>query len=75
MDRAASEEPADLFSEDRTAWSLVGLAVRHGYLKRLYQTAFCGKGRKEVREEVEYDRIVWTCKFLFPTLLPVSYLI
>lgn len=61
MDRAASEEPADLFSEDRTAWSLIGLAVRHGYLKRLDQTAFRGKGRKEMRE-VEYDRIVWTCK-------------
>lgn len=62
VDRATSEEPADLFSEDRAAWSLIGLAVRHGYLKRLDQTAFRGKGRKETRKEVEYDRIVWTCK-------------
>lgn len=62
MDRATSEEPADLFSEDRAAWSLIGLAVRHGYLKRLDQTAFRGKGCKESWDESEYNRIVWTCK-------------
>lgn len=36
----SSEPNKTLFGEDRTAWSLVGLAVRQAYLLRLDQAAF-----------------------------------
>ncbi|PWY94411.1 hypothetical protein BO94DRAFT_457543 [Aspergillus sclerotioniger CBS 115572] len=50
---------ANLFSEDRTAWSLVGLAVRHGYLQRLDQAAFRNTDSHESMEKVEQQRLIW----------------
>lgn len=55
------EDSSSLLGEDRTAWSLVGLAIRHGYLMRLDQGAFRNDGMYKTKERAEYDRLVWTC--------------
>lgn len=57
-----SEAPKNLFSEDRTAWSLVGLAVRHGYLQRLDQAAFPNNSSSESKERADQNRLVWACE-------------
>lgn len=64
---ASSESPKNLFSEDRTAWSLVGLAVRHGYLQRLDQAAFPNFNSNESKQRTEQDRLVWACASLSRT--------
>lgn len=58
----SSEGNKSLFAEDRTAWSLVGLAVRQGYLLRLDQAAFCEVENDDFKEREEQKRIIWTCK-------------
>lgn len=58
----AFDGPKNLFSEDRTTWSLIGLAVRQGYLQRLDQGAFPNKGSGQSKERVEQNRLVWACK-------------
>jgi hypothetical protein len=63
--QVTSEEPKSIFSEDRTAWSLIGLAVRHGYLMRLDEAAFRKGGQEEMDEETNNKRILWTCKFKY----------
>lgn len=60
----SSKSPKNLFSEDRTAWSLVGLAVRQGYLQRLDQAAFRSFNHSGSKQRTEQDRIVWACKSL-----------
>ena len=57
-----SEGNKSLFAEDRTAWSLVGLAVRQGYLLRLDQAAFCEVENDDFKEREEQKRIIWTCE-------------
>ncbi|KAK1143281.1 hypothetical protein N8T08_006808 [Aspergillus melleus] len=59
-----SEAPKNLFSEDRTAWSLVGLAVRHGYLQRLDQAAFPNTSSSESKERADLNRLVWAYIFM-----------
>jgi hypothetical protein len=58
-----SEAPKNLFSEDRTVWSLVGLAVRQGYLQRLDQGAFRNISSSESKEQVDQNRLVWACEY------------
>lgn len=58
-----SETPSSLFGEDRTAWSLVGLAVRQGYLLCLDQGAFRHADDRESQEREERRRLVWTCEY------------
>ncbi|KAH8655504.1 hypothetical protein BX600DRAFT_416697 [Xylariales sp. PMI_506] len=53
-----------LLSDDRTAWSLIGLAVRHGYLLRLDQTSFRYSGPDEKKKEFERKRLIWTFVYL-----------
>lgn len=53
------ELPMNLAGEDQTAWSLIGLAVRQGYLLRLDQAAF--RKAQEDKDEEE-KRLIWTCK-------------
>jgi hypothetical protein len=60
--RATSETHKSLSSEDRTAWSLVGLAVRLGYLLRLDTAAFRNFIDDESKEQEERKRLVWICK-------------
>ncbi|KAE8138664.1 hypothetical protein BDV38DRAFT_292222 [Aspergillus pseudotamarii] len=60
----SSESPKSLFSEDRTAWSLVGLAVHHGYLQRLDQAAFRNFNSNESKQRTEQDRLVWAYIFI-----------
>uniref|UniRef100_A0A0B7KLK5 Transcription factor domain-containing protein n=1 Tax=Bionectria ochroleuca TaxID=29856 RepID=A0A0B7KLK5_BIOOC len=57
-----TESPKSLLSEDRSAWSLIGLAVRQGYLLRLDRAAFpsgssVGREASEIEEE---KRLIWT---------------
>jgi hypothetical protein len=65
----SSEANKSLFAEDRTAWSLVGLAVRQGYLLRLDQAAFCEVENEEFKEREEQKRIIWTCECACGALL------
>lgn len=58
----AFEGPKNLFSEDRTTWSLIGLAVRQGYLQRLDQGAFPNNDSSQSKERVEQNRLVWACR-------------
>jgi hypothetical protein len=60
--RATSEAHQSLSSEDRTTWSLVGLAVRLGYLLRLDAAAFRNFIDNESIEQEERKRLVWICK-------------
>lgn len=55
-------EPKSLFGEDRMAWSLIGLAIRQGYLLRLDRAAFRSSGDYESKQQQEHNRLVWTCK-------------
>ncbi|KAK2468991.1 hypothetical protein H9L39_19385 [Fusarium oxysporum f. sp. albedinis] len=56
--RATSEAHKSLSSEDRTAWSLVGLAVRLGYLLRLDTAAFRNFIDDESKEHEERKRLI-----------------
>lgn len=60
-----SEKPSSLFGEDRTAWSLVGLAVRQGYLLCLDRAAFRHADDRESKEREERKRLVWICEHKF----------
>ena len=66
IQETASETPKNLFSEDRTAWSLVGLAVRHGYLQRLDQGAFPinNNSTNESKDRADQSRLIWACGYL-----------
>ncbi|CAH0045272.1 unnamed protein product [Clonostachys solani] len=58
-----TENPKSLLSEDRSAWSLIGLAVRQGYLLRLDRAAFPSaesSGACEASEIEEEKRLIWT---------------
>ncbi|RJE21090.1 hypothetical protein PHISCL_06577 [Aspergillus sclerotialis] len=59
VQETASETPKNLFSEDRTAWSLVGLAVRHGYLQRLDQGAFPIKNNSKSESKDRADQNIF----------------
>lgn len=65
--QASSETPSSLFGEDRTAWSLVGLAVRQGYLLCLDRAAFRRADERESKEREERKRLVWICEYSFNT--------
>lgn len=58
-----SETQSALFGEDRTAWSLVGLAIRQGYLLSLDRGAFRPTDNRESREREERKRLVWTREY------------
>ena len=60
--RTTSEAHKSLSSEDRTTWSLVGLAVRLGYLLRLDTAAFRNFTDSEPKEQERRKRLVWICK-------------
>lgn len=48
-------------TEDSTAWSLVGQAVRQAYLLKLDRTSFREEILGESKEQVDRKRLVWTC--------------
>jgi hypothetical protein len=58
----APKENKSIFIEDRTSWSLVGLAVRQAYLMRLDQGAFPNISLQETKEEADHKRLIWTCE-------------
>lgn len=62
LTQAAPEENKSMFIEDRTSWSLVGLAVRQAYLMRLDQGAFPNTVTQETKEQAERKRLLWTCE-------------
>ncbi|KAE8345152.1 hypothetical protein BDV24DRAFT_171090 [Aspergillus arachidicola] len=64
IQETTSETPKNLFSEDRMAWSLVGLAVRHGYLQRLDQAAFPNYNSSDSKEQADQNRLVWAYIFI-----------
>lgn len=74
---ASSEIPQG--SEDTTAWSILGLAVRQGYLLRLDRTSFRVKVRGEPKQVADRKRLAWTCKYSVvyrkPFLIVVSCLL
>jgi hypothetical protein len=49
-------------TEDSTAWSLVGQAVRQGYLLKLDRTSFREESSGDSKEQVDRKRLVWTCQ-------------
>ncbi|RFN54478.1 alpha-ketoglutarate-dependent 2,4-dichlorophenoxyacetate dioxygenase [Fusarium flagelliforme] len=69
--RATSEDHKSLSSEDRTTWSLVGLAVRLGYLLRLDTAAFRNFIDNESKEQEERKRLVWIFVYLLDRQISV----
>lgn len=59
--QATADTPKTLLCEDQAAWSLVGLAVRQGYLLRLDRAAFQDTGDNQSLERDEEKRLTWTC--------------
>ncbi|KAL7935943.1 hypothetical protein V8C35DRAFT_298616 [Trichoderma chlorosporum] len=62
--QAAPNENKSMFIEDRTSWSLVGLAVRQAYLMRLDQGAFPITITQETKEQAEHKRLTWTFVYI-----------
>lgn len=63
LTHGALKEDKSIFLEDRTSWSLVGLAVRQAYLMRLDQGAFPNTVmQQETKEQAEHKRLIWTCE-------------
>lgn len=48
--------------EDSAAWTLVGLAVRQGYLMHLDRYAFRGWEQGDSKSTAERNRLTWTCE-------------
>ncbi|PMD33557.1 hypothetical protein L207DRAFT_557613 [Hyaloscypha variabilis F] len=51
-------------SEDSTAWSLVGQAVRQAYLLKLDRTSFREELSGESKDEVDRKRLVWSFVYI-----------
>ena len=49
-------------SGEDSAWSLVGLAVRQGYLLHLEQHSFRSEAKGESKTVTDRNRLAWTCK-------------
>ncbi|KAL7947113.1 hypothetical protein V8C42DRAFT_352495 [Trichoderma barbatum] len=64
LTQVAANETKSMFIEDRTSWSLVGLAVRQAYLMRLDQGAFPNAVMQETKEQSEYKRLIWTFVYI-----------
>ncbi|KXH42588.1 beta-xylosidase [Colletotrichum simmondsii] len=63
--RSALAVQKDHFSEGRTAWSIVGLAVRLGYSLRLDRAAFRSPTSGEsVDDKQEQNRLIWMFTYL-----------
>lgn len=48
--------------EDSAAWTLVGLAVRQGYLIHLDRYAFRGGEQRDSKSITDRNRLTWTCE-------------
>lgn len=55
--------------EDSAAWTLVGLAVRQGYLIHLDRYAFRGGEQGDSKSIAERNRLTWTCEHHYSALL------
>ncbi|KAL7809325.1 hypothetical protein V8C44DRAFT_334191 [Trichoderma aethiopicum] len=65
LTHAALKEDKSIFIEDRTSWSLVGLAVRQAYLMRLDQGAFPNATmQQETKEQADHKRLIWTFVYI-----------
>ncbi|KAK4062188.1 transcriptional regulator family: Fungal Specific TF [Trichoderma harzianum] len=64
LTQSVSNESKSMFIEDRTSWSLVGLAVRQAYLMRLDQGAFPNIATQETKEQAEHKRLLWTFVYI-----------
>ncbi|KIX99568.1 uncharacterized protein Z520_05144 [Fonsecaea multimorphosa CBS 102226] len=53
-----------IFTEDGTAWSLVGQAVRHAYLLRLDRTSFREDFVGQTKEQIDRKRLAWIYVYL-----------
>jgi hypothetical protein len=62
ISQTSNEAPVNLFSEDRLAWSLVGLAIRQGYMLRLDRGAFRGVDNGDSKAQDERKRLIWHCE-------------
>jgi hypothetical protein len=62
MSQMSDKAPVNLFVEDRLAWSLVGLAIRQGYMLRLDRGAFRGTDDKDSKAQDERKRLIWHCR-------------
>ncbi|CAH0002578.1 unnamed protein product [Clonostachys byssicola] len=74
MKQDVTESPKSLLGEDRSAWSLIGLAVRQGYLLRLDRAAFPSAGSTECRKASEIEeenRLIWTYIYLIERQISV----
>ncbi|KAK0388201.1 hypothetical protein NLU13_4446 [Sarocladium strictum] len=59
MRHSTSAESGNSFSEDRTAWSIIGQAVRHAYMLRLDRAAFRDNASTQATEEADIKRLIW----------------
>lgn len=59
---SSSRVPED--DEDNAAWTLVGLAVRQGFLLHLDAHAFRIEAKEEAKAVTDRKRLAWTCKEL-----------
>ena len=68
--QTAEGASADLFGEDRLAWSIIGLAIRQGYMLRLDQGAFRHSDDEAIQHQNEQKRLIWHCKHIRAGIKP-----
>lgn len=73
LTQVTPQEDKSIFNEDRTSWSLVGLAVRQAYLMRLDQSSFPNTAMQETKEQADHKRLIWTCEQHTQVTLPFSF--
>lgn len=62
LNHASTGEPDSLFAEGRTAWTMIGMAIRHAYLLRLDLAAFRKDNLREEKHGTDQERLIWTRK-------------
>lgn len=62
LSHASTGDPDSLFAEGRTAWTMIGMAIRHAYLLRLDLAAFRKDNLREEKHATDQERLIWTRK-------------
>ncbi|KAL7893555.1 hypothetical protein HDV64DRAFT_272567 [Trichoderma sp. TUCIM 5745] len=60
FNHTSAGEPDSLFAEGRTAWTMIGMAIRHAYLLRLDLAAFRKDNLREEKHGTDQERLIWT---------------
>jgi hypothetical protein len=62
---ANTDEPDSLFAEGRTAWTMIGMAIRHAYLLRLDLAAFRKDNLRKEKHDTDQERLIWARKSIW----------